>query len=195
MFSCGVGMMPTLPRLAVVCCVVVSALPRSIDADEIPGPALGSRVRLHSASLKTGSLEGTLAAIDPGSLTVIPEDDEDPRVVARQDISRLEWRARPSRKTTGALVGFTASLAVLFFKVVAQGGCNDGCDGSNLAEAGLVALSGAAVGALLAPGERWEDATLGRVRSRPATSAETGPEITVVPQLGRGVGLTIVASF
>ncbi len=133
-------------------------------------------------ALESSPFVGTLTDVDQKSLTIVTEDGGEPRVVARQDVVRLERSVRPSRKSRGALIGLGLGLAVAFGKVALQGGCNDGCNSGNVIVGALVAVSSSAVGAMVAPGEQWADVT-------------AGPRVRVVPQLGRRIGLTFVASF
>jgi hypothetical protein len=183
------------PRVGIVCCFVASCSLGLVRADELPFPAVGSRVRVRSAALDSAPLVGTLSAVDQESLTVVPQDGREPSVVARQDIVRLEQSVQPSRKTRGALIGFGVGLAVMLGKAVKEGGCNDGCNGENVAAATLLALSTAAVGGIASPGERWADVALGRGQSRATMSSRAGLRVRLVPQVGRRTGLTVVASF
>lgn len=182
-------------RVAILGCFVVSGSPGFVRADELPFPSLGTRVRVSCMALESVPLVGTLTAVDQKSLTVVRQDGRGPSVVARQDILRLEQSVRPSRKRMGALIGFGVGLAVTFGRAATEGGCNDGCDGSDVAVAALLALSTAAVGAIVSPGERWVDVAVGREQSRATMSLEAGPRVRLVPQVGRRVGLTVVASF
>ena len=102
---------------------------------------------------------------------------------------------RPSRKVRGALIGFGVGLAVMVGKAAVNGGCNDGCNMENVAAAGLVALSTAAAGAIISPGERWVDVPLGRAQSLGTMPSPAGLRVRLVPQIGRRTGLTLVASF
>jgi hypothetical protein len=125
----------------------------------------------------------------------MPENGGGPSVVARQDIVRFERSVSPSRRARGAWIGFGVGLALAFGKVAMQGGCNDGCDSSNVMVGALVGLSTAAVGALVSSGERWSDVSAERERSQTKAECEAGLEVRLVPQVGRRVGLSIVASF
>ncbi len=102
---------------------------------------------------------------------------------------------RPSRKVRGALIGFGVGLAVMVGKAAVNGGCNDGCNMENVAAAGLVALSTAAAGAIISPGERWADVAVGGAQGRATMSSQAGLRVRLVPQVGRRAGLTVVASF
>lgn len=179
----------------VACCLVASGSPGLVRADELPLPGVGSRVRVRTSAPESARLVGTLSAVDPESLTVVPKDGSEPRVVARGDVARLERSVRPSRRSRGALIGLAVGLAAAFAKVAIDGGCNDGCNGENVAAAGLLALSTAAVGAVVSPGERWEDVALGREPGRATAASPTGLRIRLVPRLGRRAGLSVVASF
>jgi hypothetical protein len=183
------------PAVAIVCCFVVSGSLGPVRADEPPFLSVGSRVRVNALAAESVPLVGTLSAIDQKSLTVVPQDGREPRVLARQDIVRLERSVRPSRKLTGALIGFGVGMAVMLGKAVKEGGCNDGCNGENVAAAALLALSTAAVGAIVSPGERWVDVPLGRGQSRATMSSRAGLRVRLIPQVGRRTGLTVVASF
>ena len=178
----------------IACWFIVSGSPRILRAEE-PFPGPGSRVRVNASAPESVRLVGTLTAVDQASLTIMPEDGRGPSVVARQDILRLERSVRPSRKYRGAWIGFGVGLAAAFGKAAMQGGCNDGCDSSNVIVAAAVALSTAAMGAFVAPGEVWSDVAVERQPSQARTGSETRPRVRLVPQVGRGVGLSIVASF
>ena len=179
----------------IVCCLIASASVGVLRADEPAFPDPGSRIRLRSSEPESLRLVGTLTAVDPESLTVTPEAGGKATAVARRDIVRLERSVSPSRRTTGAWIGFGVGLALAFGKAAAQGGCNDGCDSSNVLVGGLIAVSGAAVGAAIAPGENWSEVNVTRERSQLTTEREMGLAVRLVPQVGRRVGLSIVTSF
>ena len=179
----------------IACWFIVSGSVGVLRADEPPFPGPGTRVRVSSGGLESVRLVGTLTAVDQESLTVVPEDGGGPSVVARQDIVRLERSVSPSRRARGLWIGFGVGLALAFGKVAMQGGCNDGCDSSNVMVGALVGVSTAAVGALVSSGERWSDVSVGRERSQTKAECEAGLEVRLVPQVGRRVGLSIIASF
>jgi hypothetical protein len=183
------------PDFAGICCLIVLGSSGAVRAQELPLPSRGSRVRITWTALESPSVVGTLAAIDPESMTVVPASGGDPRVVARSEVLRLERSVEPSRKGRGALIGLGLGLAVAVGKVVIQGGCNDGCDSSNVLVGAAVAVSGATLGAIAAPGERWEDVPVERVPAPASTSRENRLHLHLVPQVGRRIGLTLVASF
>ncbi len=183
------------PWLAVVCCFAFPGSAGLVGAEELPLPDVGSRVRINSTALDSSPLVGTLTGIDQQSLTILAEDGHGPRVVARQDVQRLERSVRPSRRSRGALIGFGVGLALSVGKAALQGGCNDGCNEGNIMVAALVGLSCSAVGAMAAPGETWADVTVGREQGRSTMSLGAGLQVRLVPQLGRRIGLTVVASF
>ena len=183
------------PGMAIVCCCVVACLPRPVRGDELPVPDVGSRVRVTSSGPEPARLVGTLSAVDAKSLTVVPGDGREPRVLARQDVVRLERSVRPSRKSRGAVIGFAVGLAAALGKVAINGGCNDGCNGGNVAVGVLFASATAAVGALAAAGERWEDVALGPQPGRATLSSRAGPHVRLAPLVGRRTGLVLVASF
>ena len=178
---------------AIVCWFIACTCVGVLRADELSFPGAGTRVRLRSGGLESGQLVGTLAAVDQQSLTVTPEAGGKARVFARQDIVRLERSVSPSRRRQGGWIGFGVGLAAVVGKVALQGGCNDGCDSSNVLTGALVGLSTATVGALVSPDERWSDVALERSQAR--AGAGSGLQIRLAPQFGRRAGLSIVASF
>ena len=177
-------------RQAMVSCAFILAGPLGHAAD-VSAPSLGTKVRVTIAGEAT-PIVGTIASADKKSLTVLSQASGEPSVVAREAILRLEQSTKPSRKGRGALIGFGVGLTASLGKVAMQGGCNDGCDGSNVLVAGMVAASTAVVGALASSGERWEDVPTARNAWR---QHETGPSLRLVPRVGRGIGLTVVGSF
>ena len=175
-------------RAIILCLLMCSG--RAIYAEDAPAPSLGTRARLTIAG-DSERVVGTITSVDETALTIQPPGRE-PIVVARKAILRLEESKKPSRKHRGAWIGFGIGLSASVGKVAMQGGCNDGCNGDNLLIGGLVAASAAVVGALVSSGEQWQDLA-------PLTHAwqaqTTRPRLQLVPSIGRGAGLRVVASF
>lgn len=173
---------------------------RAADDSSLPG--LDSRVRVTASASRSGPLTGTLTGIDEKSLAVLPEGRSEAVVLERQDIRRVEWSVRPSRKKKGALlglgIGFGAGLVGTFLLCDAYG---TGCPAGEGAVFGtfygsLLGAVGAGVGALVAPGERWTEVALDRLgpgdglkQPRPRV------HLSVVPMVGARRGLAIVGSF
>jgi hypothetical protein len=157
----------------------------------------GARIRVTVASQAEGGhsrLVGTLAGWDGGELR-LASSVSGTRVLQREALLRLERSVSPSRRSTGALIGFGVGLAAVVGKAAVQGGCNDGCRAENVVEALLVAASGATLGALVSPGEQWQDVAMSHPSTRSPSTGKPGPWVRLVPQLGRRTGLTVVASF
>jgi hypothetical protein len=148
-------------------------------ADEAP-VQVGDKVRVTIApagaadpNRKPGRTVGRLVGIDADRVTL----DEAPgrMVVARDSVLRLERQARKSRKAKGALVGFAIGAAagvVTYYTFAGQ--CEDsvatGCYYLTyaLVSGAAFGIPGAGIGALVAPGDRWEAARpLGAVAARP----------------------------
>ena len=182
-------------NLAIVCGLIVWGSGGVVRAEDAPLPDLGTRVRVTSKGRESPSVVGTLTALDKESLSVLPAGGGEPRVLGRSEVARLERSVQPSRRGRGALIGLGLGLAAAVGKVAIQGGCNDGCNASNVVVGGLVALSGATIGALAAPGERWADVPVDRQPTPPRISFRDGPDLQLVPQVGKGIGLVLVASF
>ena len=182
-----------LPSVVIV--LLATALvgaPGSAQDDVLPEP--GSRLRVTAPAVAPKPIVGSL--LEAGEREIVLADSSSDRTpIPLASITRLERSVRPSRRTTGALAGFIVGLAAVGLKTLHDGGCNDGCNGGDVATAGLVALSTAAVGAIVSPGERWADVAVGGAQGRPTMSSQAGLRIRLVPQVGRRAGLTVVASF
>jgi hypothetical protein len=181
-----------LPSVVIVLLATVSAgVPGAAQEGVVPEP--GSRLRVTAPAVARKPIVGTLLEASEREI-VLAASSSDRTPIPRESITRLERSVRPSRRTRGALIGFGLGLAAMFGKAVHDGGCNDGCDMSNVAAAVVAALPVAALGAAASPGERWENVDMGHGQSRTTTS-HTGLRVRLVPQVGRRTGLTVVASF
>jgi hypothetical protein len=180
-----------------------TALSGRVLAEDALLPDVGNRVRVHATGAESGPLVGTLTAVDDNSLTVKAQDRFVPAVVPRRDVSRLERSMRPSRKGKGALIGLGAGFVLGFAGTAILGNssesgaidhCVDVSWGSVYGAA--VGAFGAGIGALVAPGERWNEVPINLVRSTSRqVEPPTGAELRVVPLLGRRQGLVVVVSF
>ena len=178
---------------------------RAADGDaaaQDPGqPSIGARVRVTSSALPSGREVGTLSGIDGESLAFRLEDSADAVVLAPRDIHRLEWSVRPSRKKKGTLIGLGVGFGVGFLGTgILCALFGDECPtGEGVVYGTLYGLAtgalGAAVGALVSPGEHWAEVPLNRFPS--GTHAEPRPrvQLSLVPIVGTRRGLTLVASF
>jgi hypothetical protein len=153
----------------------------------------GTRFRVTAPGVSRKPIVGTLLVAGERDI-VLAASPSDRTPIPRASITRLERSLRPSRRATGALAGFILGLAAMGAKTLHDGGCNDGCNGSNVAAAVVAALPVAALGALVAPGERWEVVGMGHRQSR-ATASRAGRHVRLVPEVGRRTGLTVVATF
>ena len=187
-----------------VCCFTVGGSAGLGRAEDAPFPALGSRVRVYSLALRSTPLVGTLTAVDQKSLTVVgPKDAREPSVVARGEVSRLEWSVKPSRKKKGAFiglgVGFGLGVAGTFILCESFGtSCptGEGIGYALFIFGPATGAAGAGIGALVAPGERWADVPIDLVHSADRTERPpAGIQLTILPLVGHRRGLTIVASF
>jgi hypothetical protein len=182
-----------LPSVVIALLAAVSVgAPASAQDSVLPEP--GSRLRITAPAVARKPIVGTL--IEAGERDLVLADSSSDRTpIPLASITRLERSVRPGRRTAGALAGFIVGLAAVGLKTLHDGGCNDGCNGGDVATAGLVALSTAAVGAIVSPGERWADVPVGSPPGTPTASSRARPRVRLVPQIGRRTGLTLVASF
>jgi len=185
-----------------VCCFAVAGIAGLVRAEEHPFPGIGSRVRVHSLALKSVPLVGTLTAVDQISLTVGAQGGREPRLVMRQDISRLERSVRPGRKGKWAGLGFGAGFVLGFAGIAAldsllsSGGDSDSVLAWGSIYGVAVGGAGAVVGALVAPGEQWAEVPMDLVRSGDGRKERsTRVQLTILPLVDRRLGIRIVASF
>ena len=181
-----------LPSVVIVLLATVSAGAAGAAQDGV-FPKPGSRLRVTAPAVARKPIVGTLLEASEREI-VLAASSSDRTPIPRESITRLERSARPSRRTRGALAGFILGLAAMGLKTLHDGGCNDGCDGGNVAVAVVAALPVAALGAAASPGERWENMDMGHGQRR-TTTPHTGLRVRLVPQVGRRTGLTVVAGF
>jgi hypothetical protein len=146
-------------------------------------------------------LVGTLTAADQEIITVAPIDGSEARVFTRVDVSRLERSVRQSRKKKGALiglgVGFAVGLAGTFILCESFGtSCptGEGFVYGTIYGAAVGAL-GAGVGAMVAPGEQWEDVPLSVIHSGDKRQQPPAVVRWAIVPVGHRRGVTIVVSF
>jgi hypothetical protein len=182
-----------LPSTVIVLlAAVLAGAPASAQDSALPEP--GSRLRITAPAVAPKPIVGTLAEARERDL-VLADSSSDRTTIPLASITRLERSVRPSRRTTGALAGFIVGLAAVGLTTLHDGGCNDGCNGGDVATAGLVALSTAAVGAVVSPGERWADVPVGGEQGPSTVAPHAALRVRLVPQVGRRTGLILIASF
>ena len=178
----GRGM--TLMGLGVLLVTVVAA-----HAEELRTLPVGARVR---ASVTEGSpnagaahstLTGRLLAVSETDLTIETSPGRPAVVVPRHQVAGLEQSLRPSRRKQGALIGLAVGAAAGLVLVAADHndsscprpeedflglcrGLQEAFSGPEYYAAGalLLGAAGAGIGALVAPGEKWETVTGDRMR-------------------------------
>jgi hypothetical protein len=149
-----------------------------VHADETNGLSPGARVRLTAPSVSGKRLVGTLRNLDDVTLTFLPRGAAETMQVPRSAITGLEV-GRGSRRRKGAIIGAVAGLVSGVALGLATGhdcsepefpdvfiGLVGGCRGTG--RAAVISLAAVPAGALLgfalAPGEKWETVTPGRLR-------------------------------
>jgi hypothetical protein len=141
------------------------------------------------------TIEGILQTIDTNTLTLQREGDA-AIVVSRAAIRSVDVRKRESKKGIGAGIGLLAGGAIGYAIGAATSG--PGCQGGETGFAALCSLdeigkpagailgvlSGAVLGAIVAPGSRWEkNVPLDHVR------------LSLGPTRGRGLGWSVSVAF
>jgi len=191
-----------MTRLLRVQCLIaaVSAVQVGIAlGQESSGGSGRHRVRVTAPSITADPVVGDLVAIDDDAITVM-RSGADKIVVPVESVTRLEVRRRGGRRLLGAAIGFGAGAMIggLIGRATeddrippSAGECGFlGCDpfgdlpsNADLG-AGIGGLLGAAVGALVAPGEKWE------------TVDHENAQISVGPLIGRHrVGVLLAVRF
>ena len=168
-----------------------------VQADDTNGLSPGARVRLTAPSVSGKRLVGTLRSLDDVTLTFLPRGATETMQVPRSAITGLEV-GRGSRRRKGAIIGAVAGLASGVVLGLATGqDCSEpefhdlfvalvgGCRGTTRAAVISVATVpvGALLGFALAPGEKWETVTPGRLR------------IAVMPAHGGGLRAAVSVHF
>lgn len=144
---------------------------------------LGSRVRIsvvegsRAADPRHGwGLTGTLLGISDTSLTLETSPGRPPVVVSRPTVVSLELNTRRSQRKKGALIGLAVGVAAGLISAAAES-CPppkeyqwlDLCESFSgplvyATAGGVLGAAGAGIGALVAPGEKWETLAMDRVR-------------------------------
>jgi hypothetical protein len=133
----------------------------NVLADEPAPLALGSRLRVTTDE----RLVGRLVAQDEQSLTLQVRPGKDPVVVPQARIVTVERSLRLSQKSTGAAIGaLVGALSAVVFGLVVGEDCSGRhvdtlCfprGGVALASSVVLVPVGTLIGAVAAPGERWE---------------------------------------
>lgn len=176
---CGRFLISTLAAM------VLGGLAASAEAADERVVTIGDRVRVTAPSVSRKRIEGTLAAADRETLTVVSGDDGTRVGVPRSRISKLEvTRGRTSRWGIGVVIGAGAGVLP---GVVASNPPSSAdrfqVDGGAVAVCGAIgAASGALVGAALRT-DRW------------TTVPGSTMTLSIGPASGRGVALAMRVSF
>ena len=188
---------PTTPLL-----MLMALLPARLlfgDGDLAPGARVRVTMRA-AANQEVGGrarekrIQGKLVALDEATMTMETDGQSRPTVVPRPAIKKVEVSTRGSRKGRAALIGFGVGALIggaWGYSVVDD--CSRGTflcifpkedrPGLTLGGAVLGGALGAGLGALLGPGERWQE--------RPGAQLR----LTVAPTRGRGAAISLALRF
>lgn len=139
----------------------------------------GSRVRAYvgngpgdESASGSKTITGRLLGISETTITIHEAEKHTPLVLPRQMVTKLELSLRRGRRGNGALIGFGAGVAAAVAVGLASGSdencslCFSAADISVMYSL-LLGPAGAAIGAAVAPGERWQTITPDRIRLGP----------------------------
>jgi hypothetical protein len=152
--------------------VVVMSAPAFVKAESNAPVVAGSTVRVRLVEPKFGSLqtpktrEGVLISLTETEIGLEATAGRPPLLLARAGIERYEKKTRVGRRTAGALWGAgIGAVTGLVYGVAVVGNTED--DPTDLFHltalengvfgAALLVLPGAAIGALISPGEKWQE--------------------------------------
>ena len=181
-------------------CAVVLVVASVASAEEPRPLTAGDRIRVEVAQQVTGrplSIVGTLTGIDSSRLTLLNQKGVASRLPTA-DILRLQRSVHPSRKNKGAWIGLGVGFAAGFVSDALLSNCNEGAPADSCVSgwsvlAGLVvAPVGAGLGAIMAPGERWETVPLRSAETSPAPRRVT---LQIAPIVHRARGLSVSVAF
>ena len=174
--------------------VVVLSASRTF-AQSIPDLEVGSRVRLVAAAVSPQPLIGTIVRLDATTLELQTADRKQPTLVPRDALTKIEISLGRRSRTRGVLVGALVGAAIGVIAVLAtpEEPCQPsdilGCPAFGISQGegavyigGVGAVSGALIGSLIPPGERWKAAT-------------AGPRVSVGPAHKGGVQISLSFGF
>jgi hypothetical protein len=177
-----------LVRVVVLAGVLAGTAWTALGAEE-KGPTAGPAwVRVTAPSTSDRRLSGEIVSIDATTLILRRAGQAAPERIPLGSITSIERRLRPGRKIRGLVIGLLAGVAAGAAIGYAGGDdCNAGdlvCfDRGTTSAMGATGLGlvGLAVGALVAPGEKWEATTTERLRVDigPAPAGGVGARLTV----------------
>lgn len=147
-------------------------------------------------------ITGRMLDLSDAAITIETSPDRPPVVLSRKDVAGLEVSLRRSRRKKGALIGLAVGAAIGTVIMAADNG-HDSCPpldqdflgvcrslqeamqapGVYVAGALFSSAAGAGIGALIAPGEKWERVTRDRLR------------VAVAPTRGGGVRFGMSLAF
>ena len=155
------------------------------DATQIPSIAVGTRVKVSAPEISTTPVIGTVRALDAKSLTVDVSGRTEPLAVPRDRIRRLEVSTGRRSRWTGALIGglLGAAAGAALGNSTASKNAYDVKSADQAGGAVLGLLVGAGIGALIPPGERWQDVSSSRYR------------VSFAPRVDRTPGIAFALSF
>jgi hypothetical protein len=162
---------------------VLAAYSTPLAAEE----AGAARVRVTASDRR---LSGDLVAVDETALLVRRDGRQEPDRIPLDSVTSIERQVRRGGKKRGLGLGLLTGAAI---GAVAGYAAGEDCgpdafvcfDRPTTAASGAVVFGvlGMAIGALVAPGERWESTTAGRLR------------VDLGPRPGGGVGARLTLRF
>ena len=179
--------------------LILCAGAQAVSSTESSALPPNSLVRVHLKDPAIGTvahpnlIQGRLLDITATDISLASDDDEPPTVLPLDNVARLDLNIRQGRRGRGALIGAGVGVAMVSLYVLTR---HDDDDSDVEAEWHLIsdeaayaicatwaALLGAVVGALVAPGARWQPVPLDQV------------SLGCAPARGGPAGLAMVLRF
>jgi hypothetical protein len=170
--------------------VLLIAVTSASAADgDVPLQSLtpGMRVRILAPELSPSKLIGTVHQVSDNSVSLDVPGRNEPVSILREKIARLDVSEGPRSRGVDAAIGAVIGAGIGAAGCAAGNGSGQGHIVSTGAVAGVCALFGSGIGALIGvaipPGERWKEIAATRYR------------ISFAPRLDHGADLAVVWKF
>ena len=172
-------------RVAAAFSLALLGLTAAADDSTHAPLATGTRVRVSAPDISATPVVGTVRALDATTLTVDVRGRSEPLAVPRDRIHQLEVSSGRRSRWTGTLVGglLGAAVGAIVGDSSASKHAYDIRSADQAGGAVLGLLVGGGIGALIPPGERWQQLSSSRYR------------VSFAPCLDRTPGVAFVLSF
>jgi hypothetical protein len=172
---------------AIVSLASISVFAADADVPQQQSLTPGMRVRILAPGLSPSKLIGTVDQVSDNAVTLNVPGRNEPVSVLREKIARLDVSEGPRSRGVDAAIGGVIGAGIGAAGCAAGNGSGQGHIVSTGAVAGVCALLGgglgALIGALIPPGEHWKEISASRYR------------VSFAPRLDHGADLAVAWKF